>query len=103
MSCKLTIEQICTMTESPLFDRKSARIDAKTLAIHLIAFANADGGVIAVGVEDDGTITGIDGNQEHINELLRVPFDYCKPSVQIETELLDCTNRDGKPDHILLI
>ena len=60
MNCKLTIEQICTITESPLFDRKSARIDAKTLAIHLIAFANADGGVIAVGVEDDGTITGID-------------------------------------------
>ena len=59
MNCKLTIEQICTITESPLFDRKSARIDAKTLAIHLIAFANADGGVIAVGVEDDGTITGI--------------------------------------------
>ena len=58
MLCKLTLEQICTMTESPLFDRKSARIDAKTLAIHLIAFANADGGVIAVGVEDDGTITG---------------------------------------------
>ena len=80
MSCKLTIEQICTMTESPLFDRKSARIDAKTLAIHLIAFANADGGVIAVGVEDDGTITGIDVYQEHINELLRAPFDYCKPS-----------------------
>ena len=63
MLCKLTLEQICTMTESPLFDRKSARIDAKTLAIHLIAFANADGGVIAVGVEDDGTITGIDGYQ----------------------------------------
>ena len=41
MLCKLTLEQICTMTESPLFDRKSARIDAKTLAIHLIAFANA--------------------------------------------------------------
>ena len=103
MLCKLTLEQICTMTESPLFDRKSARIDAKTLAIHLIAFANADGGVIAVGVEDDGTITGIDGYQEHINELLRVPFDYCKPSVQIETELLACTNRDGEPDYILLI
>lgn len=75
MNCKLTIEQICTITESPLFDRKSARIDAKTLAIHLIAFANADGGVIAVGVEDDGTITGIDAYQEHINELLRVPFE----------------------------
>lgn len=56
MLCKLTLEQICTMTESPLFDRKSARIDAKTLAIHLIAFANADGGVIAArrgGRRDD--------------------------------------------------
>lgn len=103
MSCKLTIEQICTMTESPLFDRKSARIDAKTLAIHLIAFANADGGAIAIGVEDDGTITGIDAYQDHINELLRAPFDYCKPSVQIETEQLPCANKDGKPDHILLI
>ncbi len=33
MSCKLTIEQIRGMTESPVFDRKSARIDAKALAI----------------------------------------------------------------------
>ncbi len=60
MNHRMTIAQICGAVESPLFDRKSARIDAKTLAIHLIAFANADGGIIAVGVEDDGTITGID-------------------------------------------
>ena len=59
MNHRMTIVQICGAVESPLFDRKSARIDAKTLAIHLIAFANADGGIIAVGVEDDGTITGI--------------------------------------------
>lgn len=80
MNHRMTIAQICGAVESPLFDRKSARIDAKTLAIHLIAFANADGGMIAVGVEDDGTITGIDGHAEHINELLRAPFDFCKPS-----------------------
>ena len=103
MNHRMTIAQICGAVESPLFDRKSARIDAKTLAIHLIAFANADGGMIAVGVEDDGTITGIDGHSEHINELLRAPFDFCKPSVRVETERLSCVNRDGTPDHILLI
>ncbi|MCI6760007.1 MAG: ATP-binding protein [Clostridiales bacterium] len=103
MNHRMTIAQICGALESPLFDRKSARIDAKTLAIHLIAFANADGGMIAVGVEDDGTITGIDGHAEHINELLRAPFDFCKPSVRVETERLSCVNRDGTPDHILLI
>ena len=41
MNHRMTIAQICGAVESPLFDRKSARIDAKTLAIHLIAFANA--------------------------------------------------------------
>ena len=86
-----------------LFDRKSARIDAKALAIHLIAFANADGGMIAVGVEDDGRITGIDSYAENINELLRASFDFCKPSVKIETERLACVNAGGQPDHILLI
>lgn len=103
MNCRLTVGQICGAVESPLFDRKSARIDTKALAIHLIAFANADGGVIAIGVEDDGTITGIDGYAENINELLRAPFDFCKPSVRVETERLSCVNRDGKTDHILLI
>lgn len=103
MSSKMSIEQICASVESPLFDRKSARIDAKALAIHLIAFANADGGTIVVGVEDDGRITGIDSYAENINELLRAPFDFCKPSVKIETELLACVNVEGQPDHILVI
>ena len=103
MSEKMSIKQICDSTESTIFDRKSARIDAKALAIHLIAFANADGGVIAVGVEDDGKITGIDSCAENINELLRASFDFCRPSVKIETERLSCMNAAGKPDHILLI
>ena len=70
MSCKMSLEEICSMVESSVFDRKSAKIDAKSLAVHLIAFANADGGTLAIGVEDDGEITGIDGYAENINELL---------------------------------
>ncbi len=30
----------------------------------LVAFANADGGELLVGVEDDGTLTGLDFNDE---------------------------------------
>ena len=103
MSCKMSLEEICSMVESSVFDHKSAKIDAKSLAVHLIAFANADGGTLAIGVEDDGEITGIDGYAENINELLRAPFDFCKPSVQVETERIPCKNAKGLPDHILLI
>ena len=39
----MTVEEIQNSTEFQVFDRKSARIDAKALAITIIAFANADG------------------------------------------------------------
>ena len=99
----MTIDDIQKSTEFQVFDRKSARIDAKALAITIIAFANADGGTIALGVEDDGTLTGVDGHTDHINELLRASFDYCIPSIAISTEYLEVTDVKGAPNHIILM
>ena len=99
----MTIQEIQACTEFQVFDRKSIRIDAKSLAITLIAFANADGGKIALGIEDDGTINGVDGKIEHLNELLRAGFDYCVPSIAISTEYIEVTDSDGKPNHIVLM
>lgn len=77
----MTIEDIQRTTEFQVFDRKSAKIDAKALAVLLVAFANADGGTAAVGVENNGEITGVDGMQENVNELLRAGLDYYVPSI----------------------
>jgi len=63
--------------------------------------ANADGGYLAIGIEDDGTITGIDDYEKNLNELLRVPFDYCRPNVQFELKTLDVVDCKGNPNHIL--
>ena len=51
---KMTIEDMCFTTEKQEFDRKSARITATTIATPMIAFANADGGLLAIGIEDNG-------------------------------------------------
>lgn len=99
----LTIEEMCTITEKQLFDRKSAKIDAKAIATPIIAFANADGGLLAIGIEDNGEITGIDEYAENLNEILRAPFDFCQPSIMIETEIIECIDSRGKENHILLI
>jgi ATP-dependent DNA helicase RecG len=40
------------------------------IAEALVAFANADGGEILIGVEDDGTITGIPHNNKDISAML---------------------------------
>ena len=97
----MTIEEIQKSMEFQVFDRKSARIDAKALAITIIAFANADGGRIAIGVEDDGTLTRVDGKTEHVNELLRASYDYCVPSIATSTEYMDVTDVNGQPNHII--
>ncbi len=97
------IETMRFTTELQTFDRKSARIDAKALAIPIVAFANADGGDIAIGIEDKGDVTGVDGYEANLNELLRVPFDYCVPTVNVDTEMMDCIDVKGNPNHILIM
>ena len=73
----MTIEEMCTTTEKQSFDRKSGKIEAIAIAIPIIAFANADGGLLAVGIEDNGEITGIDDYaqdvlQEHTKNLAEI-------------------------------
>jgi ATP-dependent DNA helicase RecG len=53
----LTMDYIKNSKENQYFDRKSAKVDSKEIAKHLIAFANANGGLLIIGVEDDGRVT----------------------------------------------
>ena len=100
----MTIEEIQARKESQTFDCKSIQIDPKALAIPIVAMANADGGVLAIGVSDKTRrVEGIDGNEERLNELLRVPFDFCNPSVKVKCEYLPCTDHSGKENRILLM
>ena len=46
----MTIEEILSKEENQTFDRKSINISPKDLAIPIVAFANADGGDIAIGI-----------------------------------------------------
>jgi len=74
------------------------------LAVPIVAFANADGGVIAIDVYDKTRrIDGVDQYTEMLNELLRVPSDFCNLSVPITTDLVPCTDKDGNDNHILLM
>ena len=100
----MTIQEIRTHKEDQTFDCKSIQIDPKALAITIVAFANADGGDISIGVSDKTRkIEGVDQHTEKLNELLRVPLDFCNPSVSITSDLLPCTDKDGNENHILLM
>ena len=100
----MTIQELTTRKEDQTFDCKSIQIDPKSLAVPIVAFANADGGVIAIGVSDKTRkIEGVDQHAEKLNELLRVPFDFCNPSVPVTCSYLPCMDKDGNENRILLM
>ena len=100
----MTIEEVLAMNEKQIFDRKSILIRPADLSDTLCAFANADGGTVAIGISDKNRrIEGVDNYQGQLNDILRVPIDFCNPTVPVTTEMVDCVNSKGKPDHVLLM
>ena len=59
MKKEVSIDYLCNEREGQYFDRKSARIKPSALAQNLSAFANANGGILVIGIEDNGEITGL--------------------------------------------
>ena len=101
---RYTIEEIRLMPEGQTFDCKSILIEPKALANTIVAMANADGGMIAVGISDKTRrIEGIDQDKAHLNEILRTPFDFCVPTISVTTEFMPCQDSEGNDNHILII
>ena len=100
----MTIDEVLAFEEMQIFERKSINVDAKALAIALVAFANADGGIVAIGISDKTKrIEGIDFETEKLNELLRVSFDYCHPTISVMLEKVPCIDYKGRKNHIMLM
>ncbi len=100
----MTISEVLAMEEKQIFDRKSIQIKPVDLSDTICAFANADGGTIAIGISDRRRrIEGVDYHIELLNEILRTPIDFCNPTVPITMEMVECTNFQGQLDHVLLM
>ena len=54
----------------------------------MAAFANADGGTILLGVDDDGTPSGHSYPDDAVQEFFAVPERRLRPSVKVHTQLI---------------
>lgn len=70
------LEYYIKTPEGLYYDRKSARIEPADIIRHVIAFANANGGILAIGIEDDRSVTGFNKNPEKPNATVYSPEDY---------------------------
>lgn len=59
------------------------------VAEYIAAFANADGGTLVIGVEDDGTATGHGRSEEEIEHLLAVPQRRLRSPLTCDHQVLE--------------
>lgn len=91
--------------ENRRLERKPASIHASYLAEYLSMFANTkpDGGVIVIGMENDGTLSGCCAlHHNHINALERAGDTHC-PDARYEIRHQEIQKQDGSPDSLMLI
>ncbi len=74
------LKQLIAGGENQHLDFKFEISDSRKIARTLSAFANTDGGVLLVGVKDNGKIAGIRSDEEYYM-LEAAAHLYCKPEV----------------------
>lgn len=93
-----------TLKENQYFDRKSARKDDREIAKHISAFANAAGGKLVVGIEDNGEVTGFRRNgARDIENFERAALATCTPAPIVHRERISVVNSSGEDDTVLVL
>lgn len=101
LTLKERIKNVITLGESHFREFKSAYqgpVDCKCngsikelskyIAEALVGFANADGGCIIIGVEDNGFVTGIPHNEKEIDSLLTSYINYIHSDTVLPIEVV---------------
>ncbi|HDL4984237.1 TPA: putative DNA binding domain-containing protein, partial [Mannheimia haemolytica] len=97
------IQHLCTRKEDKSFDRKSARKEPKEILRHLIGFANADGGLLVIGIEDNGEITGFNYQKAHQpEEFIHALHNLQKMPIPVTYQQIEVVNSRGLADFVLL-
>ncbi len=96
------IEWILHQNEGQFFERKSCydrsggqvrrrpvRDVARDVAETLVSMANADGGTVVLGIENDGAVSGVDYPEDRLDVLRRAPQTHVTPSLRAQARLVD--------------
>lgn len=94
--------RLLALPEDQWFDRKSIRVRAQDLDRPLTAFANAEGGVIVIGLSD-GRVEGIRSHASKQNAIRQAALDFTVPPVRAHVEQVGCINDAGEVDALLVI
>jgi ATP-dependent DNA helicase RecG len=95
------IEKLIAQGENSALEFKSAQVRPETVAKELVAFANSQGGILLLGVEDNGEITGVENKNERrklryfVSEewITNIARTSVIPAIDLAIEQIDCNGK----------
>ena len=103
INSNITLDYLSKEPENLYLDRKRAKISLQDLANEIASFANANGGIIVVGITDDGKIEGFNPyGIKKLNECQKVVTSYLKTTPSYKIEIIKVKNFKNEDDNILL-
>ncbi|MBX4261075.1 putative DNA binding domain-containing protein [Clostridium estertheticum] len=72
--------EIINNGENSYIEFKEENIKAKDLAEEIVAFANSEGGIILIGIDDDGNIIGVKDNSIE-EKIMNICRNNCIPNI----------------------
>ena len=97
-------ELLRSLSEDRRIERKSAGIHDLSLGEYFSMWSNTvpDGGLIVVGIEDGGTISGCHKlHTRKLNELEKAPRRLC-PEARVESKRVEVVAEDGQPSFVVV-
>ena len=86
----------CVRNPSGDFTPRNIKEICKDVGEALVSFANADGGEILVGVEDDGNITGVQHKEELASTIKRAHREYVHRDTPLPSPVIGDITIDGR-------
>jgi len=87
------LKNLVATGESSFLEFKHKVASPEKIAREIVAFANATGGTILIGVADNGELIGTESYMEE-EFWLNQAIDLCIPNIEIRMELLNIGNKD---------
>jgi len=82
----MNIRELILRGEGTTLDFKKTITSSEKIAKSLVAFSNNKGGVLLIGVADDGSIVGVKSEDEERYMITKAAHQYCKPAIEPKFE-----------------
>lgn len=93
---------LLALAEDQWFDRKSARVHPRDLADAMIAFANAEGGVLVLGLHD-GRVESGELTARKLNGWQQAGYDFAVPPLRSKGRSVACLDDKGRERDLYVV